>query len=418
MPFLRFIHRAEQGLSQWFDMAKEKQQSELTIDDKAKRGTVILRAGFFGAAAHPTLEQVRSYTSDGKASMSAVAPPQESALMPEEVKPKPEDFVTRKWRLLSQTLVERGHYLDFSTPGVLEAAVPLAKGITVFQNHWTYSAEDWVGLVADSEWDAAGANADGVPGINGTVLIDAVQAPKVARGVLVNAINSGSVGIIFEFQFSHPQIVAEHGIWEYRRRCGQTIDEQVVRFVVTKIIEFVEFSICPRGADRYAKVQPDSEDEDGLTATGLTAVPPPVTKEKTVKLSATQIKSLGLQGQDGQDFADADVLGAVDTKLAALTTKATGYDQLIEAQRVEAKRQALLAAGVPEGGQLAVADELAISNATPEQLAQLTQAYTAKAALAFPQTCQKCGAKALSGQSSVDGEALADASDTPNVNVV
>jgi hypothetical protein len=397
-------------------MAK-KQESDLQIDEKAKRGTVILRAGFFGQAGHPSVEQIERYTNSATAGLAAgVVPPKDAALMPSEVAPKPDDFVTRNWRLLSQTIVERGHFLDFSTPGVLEAAVPLAKGITVYKNHWCYDSEEWVGLVAETQWDATGANSDGIAGINGTVLIDAVQAPKIARGVLVNAINSGSVGVVFEYEYSHPTMVAEKGYWFFRDLLGTKVDDQIVRFIVTKILEFPEFSIVPRGGDKYANVQPDNDGEDGLTA-GLAAKPTAISKEKTVKLSATQITALGLTGIEGHDFPESEVLSATDKTIAALNSKATSFDSLIEAQRTTARNQAFLASGAKEGEALNVADELAIANATPEQLTALTTGYAAKVAQLFPQTCQSCGKAAISGQSSVNTEMASGVAPLESVDV-
>ena len=81
----------------------------------------------------------------------------------DELKPKDTDYIFPLFRALSATTVE-GYWLDYSTPGVLQAAVPLLQNQTVYADHVYWRVADWVGVVQESTWDAKGEQSGGDPG--------------------------------------------------------------------------------------------------------------------------------------------------------------------------------------------------------------------------------------------------------------
>jgi hypothetical protein len=339
-----------------------------------------------------------------------------AALQAEHYEPLPheEDYIYPLFRALSRAVIP-GYWLDFTKAGVLEAAAPLLAGQTVYKNHWDWDVESWIGVVNASQWDASGEAVGGIPGINVELKIDTIKCPAIARGLLIEppAIHSVSVKVMFVFEFSHPKLDEEGLFW---RILGQEVDGEIVRMVVTEITGFGELSLVNRGADKLAKKLPtnqpmDEDDDDEVdsddeveadTKKKKRAMSAPDKGETTVKLTAEQIAALGLKGEAGQDFPEATVLGAVET----LAERARLGAEMVAAQRTECRAQARLAAGVPEDGKLAVAVELAISAATPEQLREMTAEFAAQAAEKFPQTCQSCGKAALAGRSSVETGAV------------
>ena len=97
------------------------------------------------------------------------------------VEPKPEDYIEKNVRMISQTLV--GGYLDFTTPGVLEAAVAVAAPRNLVRNH-SYEAEDWIGKVLSSSWGGPiPEKGIAASGINGHVKVDGKVAPLIVRGM-------------------------------------------------------------------------------------------------------------------------------------------------------------------------------------------------------------------------------------------
>jgi len=134
-----------------------------------------------------------------------------------DVLPRDEDYISVKFRSLSRSIMP-GHYLDFTKPGVLEPAVSMLQGATVFPNHEFTRVEKWLGSVSEAVWDPTGEKFGGVPGINATYKIDALVNPRVARGLMMKppAIHSTSLTVLFEFEYSHPDLAQEYKFWAKR----------------------------------------------------------------------------------------------------------------------------------------------------------------------------------------------------------
>ncbi|HEV2762049.1 MAG TPA: hypothetical protein VGV38_03560 [Pyrinomonadaceae bacterium] len=366
--------------------------------------TALAGVASAGAPASQPLPGVNSH-----ASLEQSAPAFETF---DDVMPKPGDYIYPLFRALSAVLIT-GYWIDFSRPGVLEESVPLLYGQTVFKNHSFYDVERWLGVVNQSVWDAEGAQAGGVPGINAELKIDWKANPLIARGLLMEppAIHSVSVTVETEFEYSHPDIVQEDR-WKFFDLLGEEVNGQIVRFIVTKIISYWEISLVFKGADDLAKGDGVAEAErDSLNAGGAhrslhpastqTAggrPAPPAAKEKnTVKLDTTRKAALGLQNHEGEEVPDEVLLPVLDS----LAARAASGDQLVNSARAECLRLATLAE-VGAEGQLPLALAEVINKAGALELEGLTQMYREKAAAKFGSTCQSCGARNVPGRSSVE----------------
>lgn len=308
---------------------------------------------------------------------------------PASVVPSDADFIYPRFRAVSQTLVE-DYWLDWSRAGVLEAAVPLLAGQTVYKNHSRWDVETWLGAVSKSEWDAAGANSGGVPGISVELKIDAALNPRIARGLMMKppAIHSVSVTAVFEFEYSHPDIAAESK-YKFFELLGHEVDGSIVRIIVTRVVEFLEISLVTMGADRLAKQLPgDDEEDDGDNADFEEMIAardeqPPIhankEEKKTVKLTTEQKKAFGVEF-DGEDVPDDVVATAMQT----LASKASQANTLVESMRSDVRRAATLAELGAEEGALPeiIGDD--INQANAERLVKLKAYYEQKAAERFP----------------------------------
>lgn len=178
-----------------------------------------------------------------------------------DILPKDEDYIFVNFRALSKVVVQ-GHWLDWTGEGVLEEGVSMLEGATVYPNHRFWDINNWLGSVSQTSWDAKGEKFSGVPGINATYKIDALVNPVIARGLLMKppAIHSTSLTVLFEFQYSHPDIATDDR-WKFFRLLGEEVDGKIVRLIVTKIHEIWEASLVYQGADRLAK-QPKADEDD------------------------------------------------------------------------------------------------------------------------------------------------------------
>ncbi len=314
-----------------------------------------------------------------------------------DVLPKDEDYIFVQFRALSKVLVE-GHWLDWTRDGVLEEGVSMLEGATVYPNHYYWNINNWLGSVSQTAWDATGEKFGGVPGINATYKIDALVSPIIARGLLMKppAIHSTSLTVLFEFEFSHPDIATEDR-WKFFRLLGEEVDGQIVRLIVTKIHEIWEASLVHQGADRLAKQLKDDDedyDDESLSAASFTALPTNSNEEKTMKLTNEQKTELGIEF-DGEDVPETEIFKAAQTlagqlkgfdsvNLADLQTRAAAVETLMTKQRAEVTRLAKLAELGADEGEL---DEIVgqqIAEADAEKLVRLETYFQKKAAERFP----------------------------------
>jgi hypothetical protein len=321
-----------------------------------------------------------------------------------DVLPKPEDYITVDFRAISKTIVP-GHWIDWSKGSVLKDSLQKLLNQTVYPNHDFTDINNWLGAVSAVEWDEAGEQAENVPGINATYKIDALMNPRIARGLLMKppAIHSTSMTVLFRFEYSHPEIAAENR-WRFFELLGEEVEGEIVRLVVTEILEYWEASLVFQGADRLAKQRKDDE-EDFADLSAKPAAgpnpPPNSNEEKTMKLTAEKKAELGIEF-DGDDVPETEILKAAESlaarsneltakvsqfdqvKFEELSAKAAAGDKLVEEKRADVVRLAKIAELGAEEGDLDPAIADTIKEAGVEKLQQLGTYYQKKAADKFP----------------------------------
>lgn len=176
--------------------------------------------------------------------------------------PKEEDFVMAPFRLLSATVVAGGTWRSTNfgaDEGVLRRSAKKLLSKPVYYDHDT-DLMNWVGYVDSVKWSEASKSAGGVDvpaGIDGVLALDGKTNPKLARGVLMKAIFSNSVTVLFEWEPSHDF----ENRYEFEDRIGTTgEDGKMITRNVTKIHDYHESSLVWLGADPFAKLI-DSEGE-------------------------------------------------------------------------------------------------------------------------------------------------------------
>lgn len=342
-----------------------------------------------------------------------------------DVLPQDGDYISVAFRALSKRVLP-GHWLDFTQGDVLKNSVQMLLGATVYPNHDLFDINNALGVVTDVEWDEDGAAAGGVPGINAKYKIDALMNPRIARLLMMKppAIHSTSMTVLFDFEFSHPDLVEQNRFWDL---LGEEVEGSIVRLVITEILEYWEASLVFQGADRLAKQYEDQEagvsgqlsvgsgqlEEESVEAAEAEVLltPPNSNEEKTMKLTKEQKESLGIEF-DGEDVPEAEILKAAESMaakveevsaqvpadLAELQAQAAAGKTYIELQRTEVTRLARLAELGAETGGLApvIADDIAA--ASFDRLVQLEQHYEKKVADRFPEAVRS----SLEGSEAVD----------------
>lgn len=172
--------------------------------------------------------------------------------------PKPEDFIRVPFRLISAAIVGAGTWkaTDFSDAILLKGSLGKLDKKPIFFDH-EQDIMNWVGIVTEPTWSEERVQ-DGMKipaGIDATLAIDAKTNPKLARGVLIGAVMSNSVTVIFDWQKSHPELDDD----EFYDKIGTVVNDKMVCRKVTKIYDYYETSLCWLGADPYAKMY----DENG-----------------------------------------------------------------------------------------------------------------------------------------------------------
>ena len=172
--------------------------------------------------------------------------------LPETTTPVAEDFVDVEFRALSVGLLH-DRPVDFSDAAMLKRSTNLLLNQTIYKDHNTF-VDNWVGKVTAVSWDEETKGFP--PGINANLRLDSIKDPMAVRGVLQGALHSSSVTVSFQWKPSHEALMENGTFFEH---LGETIDDELVRVVVTKIEKFWEISLVWQGADEYAK----QIDEDG-----------------------------------------------------------------------------------------------------------------------------------------------------------
>ncbi|MCD4828814.1 MAG: hypothetical protein K8R90_05215 [Candidatus Cloacimonetes bacterium] len=163
-------------------------------------------------------------------------------------------YIEIPFRALSAAHID-GYCIDFSRPGVLEAAVEMFNDIPVYPDHY-HSVDRWVGKTAAPHWSEA--SGDVPAGIDLDVRVyDGADLTgemfdrqnKLIVGLREGVIRACSASVLFEWERSHPDLTGD-AFWDM---LGHEVDDEIVRFVVTKIVKVGELSLVWEGADPYAR---------------------------------------------------------------------------------------------------------------------------------------------------------------------
>ncbi|MBK8810704.1 MAG: hypothetical protein IPN69_08225 [Acidobacteria bacterium] len=363
---------------------------------EGQQAKVNLLARFAASGVAPDTQLAAKLAKAGKASLWTQQNKQDNFNFADvsDVLPEDGDYINVSFRALSKSIVP-GHWLDWTSGDVLKNSVSKLPGTTVYPNHQMWDVNNWLGSVVSAEWDEAGAQSEGVPGINATYKIDALMNPRIARGLLMQppAIHSTSMTVLFRFEFSHPDIAADDK-YKFFRLLGEEVDGEIVRFIVTEILDYWDASLVFQGADRLAKKRADDEDDFEDDSLSADAAPANNRKEKTMKLAKEQIAALGLETET-DDVPESQILdralelakvaGEYDgVDLAALKAKAATADKYVEKQRAEVRRLARLAELGAEEGELDEYVAQQIDEADFDRLVKMASYYEKRASDRLP----------------------------------
>jgi len=330
----------------------------------------------------------------------------------EDVIPKPEDWLLAKFRAISAAyLGPEGYWLDFSRPGMLLASLPLmlTKGaggtrrrpLKFHRNHSDLT-QNIIGYISAAQWSEAGGE-QSYPGINIDVMIDYKLAPNEARQIMAEPplVESCSISLMFEWEPSHPELES----WQFWNLIGEEIDGQIVRIMVSEILEYRHVALVHEGADEEAdKLQKANSKEqkaknkqqENLGGKKMKFV---LSDEQVASLA----KALGVQAlatpeeliEQAQQISTANAtLRGERTGLAA---KAGQFDKLLGEKRDGVKALIVKVDGENSKGLQAVVDKLEW-----EALGDLEKEYGAKLEAKLPMKCMDCGSKNCERRSSVE----------------
>lgn len=343
---------------------------------------------------------------------SASLAQQDNSTAPHSLSPREEDYVYADFRALSAVRIPF-RYINFTKAGVLEEAVSLLKGQTVYRDHFCY-VDNWAGVVMDSSWDPTGgpAGENGPPGINCQLRIDAVQAPSVARGLLSNppTLHSVSVGVQFEWEKSHPDM-KDMDFWWF---LGEEVDGKLVEKIVTKIVKFNEISVVWQGADPNAK-RLSADRTEGVNhmlkeKLAKTLRLDPASSDEVMAAALDEFLSKQSQPQSNEALQVVQTelaqtqekltqteseFNALKSESESLKSQAALGEKFLQAQRNEAIRLFKLVEG-----ELSADIEAMLTGANLDTAEAYIKLYSKKAENKFQASCEKCGSTDVTRQSS------------------
>ncbi len=288
----------------------------------------------------------------------------------EEQEQESEELYAKLFRCLSATTTQ-SRFFDFSTDGVLRAAVPMFEGKTIFANH-RMDVTQWKGFTRGAVWDDKNQS----NGVNALFVLDRTADPNLVRGVEIGALKSASATLWFSYKRSHPELKY------FYDHLGEKVDGEIVRFVVTGISNVGEMSIVWEGEDRYAKsFNAGSDPEDNFEG------------EKPMEFSKDFLKQLSMSGEPEA----GDVEAAVTKKIAGLETEIAELKPDAEAGKKHLANTREKAVALYKAAKGEDAKESFITNVLEKADLDTAQSfvdeYQGAVEDAVPLACPKCGEK-------------------------
>lgn len=293
------------------------------------------------------------------------------------------EYVEYPFRMLSKTYIP-GYALDFSEGDVLRSAMAMFA-TKLFRNHDT-RIESSIGITLNPRWTTS----RGIEGVDAEYRIYRSFGQDVIDRLNAKVLDSTSVGINFLYKKSHKMDPDE-----FYENLGQTVNGQVVRFIVTKILSVSEASIVYAGADRDAKRLSQNEE---LYKYNLSPKGEKMEAEKIAELSrqvetqATLIKELTEKGKG--ILAENDSLKAKLAEHEPMVKLGEEYDRQVRDEAVKNYRLVTK--------EKAKEDMVKILQESPLDAVKLFAAeYKEQAEQMHPLVCAECGGK-MTRASSVD----------------
>lgn len=307
------------------------------------------------------------------------APLQLAAGDPPEEYADSEEFLVKPWRLLSKATTPY-RFFDFSQGDVLKNAVPLFADKTLYTNHYP-DVNNWKGFVKEPVWDEK----NDPPGVNALMVIDRTIDAKLARGVEIGALRSASVTVWFKFERSHPDLR------NFYDHLGTEVDGELVRFIVTEIVNCGEVSIVWEGEDPHAKALAAGDNPEELDNHQHETEQ---TGDEAMKISAQLLKKLGLEAEGlTEEALEAKVL----EKLATLetTNKTLAADAAVGKKHLSDCREKAVALYKTLKGEQAKESFInsVLNTADLETAQAFLEEYQAGLEKEIPLACPSCGEK-------------------------
>ncbi len=294
----------------------------------------------------------------------------------EEAEQEGEEHYRKLFRCLSATTTQ-SRYFDFSVPGVLKKAVGMFDGVTIFANH-RMDVNQWKGFTETAVWD--GKNEPN--GVNCVFVLDRIVDPNLVRGVETGALKSASATIWFKFKKSHPDLKF---YWDH---LGENVDGQIVRYIVTEIVNVGEMSIVWEGEDPHAKAFNAGDTPEEF-----------MEGEEQMEFSAKFLSRFSL----GKDPSEKDIEKAILEHIQGLETKVEELepDAKVGKAHLASTREKAVTLYKAAKGEDAVERFITnvIETADLETAQSFVEEYQGAVEDTIPLKCHKCGEK-LSRRSS------------------
>jgi len=323
-------------------------------------------------------------------------------------------WVEFDFRLLTgRYLGESGYFLDFSTPGVLTSALPLFRmqnegGVRTkplkYQRNHSYEIQDTLGYSLSVEASIE----DGIEQITGVARLHRDLAAREIEMLSTDPplLESISLSLAFDWVQSHPEM----RWWQFIDLLGHEVDGQIVRIIVTEILEIYHIALVWNGADeqavKLAQANLWKNAKGDFSHLDLTN-----SKEGEATMLEKLLKKFNLTSEEEIDERIENLLAAearvaeLETKIGALETnlqELNANKPLIEIGMKYLKNLKTEVKGLAGLvlGQLSDSMTSLIDAADLTKLEALRQEFNAKAAELFPAKCQDCGSTNVSLRSS------------------
>lgn len=180
----------------------------------------------------------------------------------EDMKPENITCIYPIYRALSEVIVhKKWNPIDFGKNGVLKNSLGLLTGQTIYPNHEAIVGNE-LGVVLEEVWQDAYTTEDGIfvpAGINIKLKIPVKTNSKIVEGIMMEppSIHSGSSTVEFLWESSHPSLSMD----EFWGKLGTYAEDgELIRRVVTEVVNYHEYSLVSHGADYFAQqVKPNGE---------------------------------------------------------------------------------------------------------------------------------------------------------------